>query len=340
MTTFDTQTFGSMDFKTWYRLGVTPGFARGECPSFFPLPKTTPGAKVSASDPQPTHVHKSSQEGKDWMNVGTYTEGPAKTTGKYEATPGITAGLKYQIIDVAALYASKDFYDPVKQRRINWGWARTAGPTQVQSMPREVTWHPELQQLVFSPVEEQESLRTGKIGAFSGSLEANKSTSLGLAKEVGKQSEVMVSFSRPKVNTTLVVSVMVMGDARTDFAIHYVPGESSVKVGSGTFLDNLKLLDSDDTLEIRLFVDQTFAEVYFQGGRVAMTVSLNKPNDDAGVTVSSSESGVTVDATAWGVSSIWVTPEEVMRTPRLDGKPTDAWKELVSGSGGEKTEYV
>merc|ERR1719277_2199456 len=121
LTTFDTQTFGSMDFKTWYRLGKTPGFARGECPSFFPLPKTTPGAKVSASDPQPTHVHKASQRGKDWMNVGTYTEGPAKTAGKFEATPGITAGLKYQIIDVAALYASKDFYDPVKQRRINWG---------------------------------------------------------------------------------------------------------------------------------------------------------------------------------------------------------------------------
>merc|ERR1719230_2239689 len=104
------------------------------------------------------------------MNVGTYIEGASHTTGSFNATPGIHAGLDETMIDQGALYASKDFYDPVKQRRINWGWARTAGPTNVQSMPREITWHPELQQLVFSPVEEQDSLRGKQIGSFSGKL--------------------------------------------------------------------------------------------------------------------------------------------------------------------------
>lgn len=58
-TTFDTQIFGSMDFKSWYRLGSQKGFPAGECPSFFPLPNATPGAgtaPVGAS--APTHVHK------------------------------------------------------------------------------------------------------------------------------------------------------------------------------------------------------------------------------------------------------------------------------------------
>merc|ERR1712093_933245 len=260
-----------MDFKTWYRLGKTPGFAGGECPSFFPLPRTTPGAKVSASDPKPTHVHKASHGG-DWMCVGTYTEGPAKTTGNFTATPGITAGLKESKIDMGRFYASKDFYDPVKKRRINWGWATIGNaPTQVQSMPREITWHPELQQLVYSHVEEQDSLRTKIIGSFKGG-DCTSPRSLGLPKYVGNQSEIMVSFSRPTVDATLAVKVMVTGTSGTEFTVDYKQGASSAKVGGGGVFDTMKLLDSDKTIDMRLYVDNTFAEVYFQGGRVAMTV--------------------------------------------------------------------
>merc|ERR1712187_190600 len=185
-----------------------------------------------------------------------------------------------------------------------------------------------MQQLVFTPVEEQESLRTDKIGSFSGRLTSEKPSSLGLSEYVGNQSEVVISFSRPIVNTTLSVKVMVSGTAGTEFAIYYVPGASSIQVGSGNFLDKLKVLDTDDRIDVRLFIDNTFAEVYFQGGRVAMTVNT-PPSVDADITVASSVSGVAVEASAWGVSSIWVTPEEVLRTPRLDGKPVDAWKELV-----------
>jgi sucrose-6-phosphate hydrolase SacC (GH32 family) len=331
LTTFDTMTFGSMDFKTWYRIGKTPGFAGGECPSFFPLPKTTPGAKVSASDPTPTHVHKASHGG-DWMCVGTYIEGPAKTTGNFTATPGIAAGLKETKIDAGQFYASKDFYDPVKQRRINWGWATTAGPTQVQTLPREITWHPELQQLVYTQVEEQDSLRVNKIGGFSGTLTAGTPSSLGLPKSVGSQSEIMVSFSRPNVDATLGVKVMVSGTAGTLFTVDYHKLSNTASVGGGGKSDTLKLLDADKTIHMRLYIDNTFAEVYYQGGRVAMTV--NTPaSDDADVTLSSSVAGITASATAWSVSSIWVTPEEVLRTPRLDGKPLDAWKEIVRHVG-------
>jgi len=332
LTTFDTQTFGSMDFKTWYRLGATPGFAHGECPSFFPLPATTRGAKVSPSDPKPTHVHKASHGGKDWMCVGTYTEGSVKTTGNFTATPGIKAGLTETNIDAGALYASKDFYDPVKKRRINWGWARTAGPTNVQTLPREITWHPQLQQLVYSPAEEQDSLRTNKIGSFSGTLKANAFSSLGLPKYVGNQSEIMVSFSRPKVDATLGVKVMVSGTSGVEFTVLCMKGASTARVGGGGVSDTLNLLDSDQTIDIRLYIDNTFAEVYYQGGRIAMTVNT-PPTDDADVQLRSTVPGITATATAWSVSSIWVTPEEVLRTPRLDGQPLDVWKDLVHRAG-------
>merc|ERR1712186_95263 len=132
-------------------------------------------------------------------------------------------------------YASKDFYDPVKDRRINYGWAQTAGPTQVQSMPREITWHPELQQLVYSPLEEQDTLRVKEIGRFNGQLDSSKAESLGHPKYVGNQSEVMVSFSRPKADATIGVKVMASqdGTAGTLFIVEYKAEAKEAKVGGG-----------------------------------------------------------------------------------------------------------
>jgi hypothetical protein len=42
----------------------------------------------------------------------------------------------------------------VKRRRINWGWLTTTDYG-VQSLPRELRYHPLLKQLTFNPVEEQ-----------------------------------------------------------------------------------------------------------------------------------------------------------------------------------------
>merc|ERR1712232_92016 len=49
--------------------------------------------------------------------------------------------------------------------------------------------------------------------------------------------------------------------------------------------DKLKLLASDKTIDMRLFVDNTFTEVYWMGGRVAMTTTT-PASDTADVTVS------------------------------------------------------
>ena len=95
-----------MDFKQWYHIGTQTTFPGGECPSFFPLPPTTPGAgPAPAGVGTPTHVHKASHGGKDWMQVGTYTAGPPKVLGKWEDTTGVPR--VDAIIDVGDLYASK-----------------------------------------------------------------------------------------------------------------------------------------------------------------------------------------------------------------------------------------
>jgi sucrose-6-phosphate hydrolase SacC (GH32 family) len=403
LTTFDTMVFGSMDFKHWYRIGNHPGFAHGECPSFFPLPRNTPGAgPAPAGAETPTHVHKSSHGGQDWMNVGTYTPGKPNEVGNFTATAGVPHD--EIIIDADRLYASKDFYDPVKKRRINWGWARVP-PASTQTLPREVTWNPELQILVHSPIEEQAQLRAGEIGSLKEqTLPAGSDVSLGLPEMVGNQSELVVSFQRPTVATRLAASVMT-GDGSplpapyarempgsdltggdynvtnvdykdfkiceqacdddakckswtyvirgpkyascclkggvpavrskdsctsgvkdptqsgggTKFYVDYVPDADTVTVGvDGGVSDKLKLSPSDKTIDMRLFVDNTFTEAYWMGGRVAMTTTT-KANKAAGMSVSADKAGITLaNAKAWKVGSIWVTPEDVIATPRAD----------------------
>jgi sucrose-6-phosphate hydrolase SacC (GH32 family) len=220
---------------------------------------------------------------------------------------------------------SKDFFDPVKGRRINFGWA-TVPPASTQTLPREVTWHPELQQLVYSPVDEQKSLRGKVIGSLQKKpLTANQSAALAMPKQAGNQSEVQVSFERPQSAVRLSVNVMV--DAQTnnkgsEFFIEYTPpqnnGPVQVQVGTPGTYSTLNLLPSDKTIDLTLFVDNTFTEAFWMGGRVAMTIVTKSSGGTDDVSITANQPGVTASATAWEVGSIWVTPEEVKQTPRRD----------------------
>ena len=63
-----------------------------------------------------------------------------------------------------------------------------------------------------------------------------------------------------------------------------------------------------------------YQEAYWQDGRVAMTFPF-KPTAEAAIAAAASGPGVVVvqSASVWTVNQIWVTPEEVLRTPRQWG---------------------
>jgi hypothetical protein len=65
-----------------------------------------------------------------------------------------------------------------------------------------------------------------------------------------------------------------------------------------------------------VFVDQTVVEVYFMDGRVAMTMPSVGGAD--GSIALQSDVATTASATVWKMGSIWVTPEQVLATPRPD----------------------
>ena len=70
---------------------------------------------------RPTHVHKQSGPSGDKMQVGRWIEGAPGRAGTWTYVEDPWGGNR--VIDRGAMYASKDFYDPVGRRRILWGWA-------------------------------------------------------------------------------------------------------------------------------------------------------------------------------------------------------------------------
>jgi sucrose-6-phosphate hydrolase SacC (GH32 family) len=184
MTTIDEHIYASMDFKTWEYIGTQSAWKGGECQSFFPRPRSTPGSGPAPPAAQlPTHFHKSGgihdgdldsedptdggtpigpPNGGDWYAAGIYTPGPPKTVGTFEMLHyGNHGDEDYQCLNHGDnSYAAKDFED-VKTipRRINMYWANL-GPSCL-TLPRELTWDNELKFLVQSPLPEMDLLHDG-----------------------------------------------------------------------------------------------------------------------------------------------------------------------------------
>jgi sucrose-6-phosphate hydrolase SacC (GH32 family) len=83
--------------------------------------------------------------------------------------------------------------------------------------------------------------------------------------------------------------------------------------------DQLALLPGDDTITLRVFTDRTVVEAYWQDGRVAMTsavkTAMAKPGSPQ-VQVFSTADAQIASAEAWPMTSIWVSKEQVLATPR------------------------
>ena len=84
-------------------------------------------------------------------------------------------------------------------------------------------------------------------------------------------------------------------------------------------VDTLRLLPSDKSITLRAFTDLGVLEVYWMDGRVAITSPFKvKAGGGDGVQIFTSVDQQLVEATAWEMGSIWVSPEEVLATPRVD----------------------
>jgi sucrose-6-phosphate hydrolase SacC (GH32 family) len=244
--------YGSMDFKSWYYLGTgfpmfpdpsgKMNYAGGDCPSLFPLPPKTPGAGPPPDTKrEPTHVHMSFGGS---MNLGWMEDGAPRTVGNW--TPAERRGFVGRKSDHGFYYATKDFWDPVKGRRLLWGWA--VPPLNAQSLAREMTWNPELRQLEYKPMEEQAQLR-GAVLPVSADGNSSVTVSSQLIPQilgsptwpagVGNQSEIEVTFMLP-IAPSIALDAEVGGNAGAApalFGVVVMAGQDPTTSGTFLFVD-------------------------------------------------------------------------------------------------------
>lgn len=332
--TFDSMVYGSasdadMLAGKWYTIGKSPDFRQCECPSVYPLPAASPGTEEAYDAAQkagtlPNIVHKTSCGG-DWTQLGTYVPAPAKVLGSFNATPGWEDLFVQKRIDQGGFYASKDNEYPTLdggKRRINWGWAQVP-PASTQTLPREVTFNVAARTLQQYPIEELKALRGDPAyGPKTGvAIASGAEVDLGLPGSVVPTSETLATFKLPSTAATFGITI-----GPLNCTVAYKPSVADATddayveapLTCGKLTDTLRILKSETTVELRIFADVTFVEVFAGKGRVAMTIT-EPITSDTTVTLTATGADLTADVAAYPLKSIWVTPDAVRKQKRVYG---------------------
>ncbi|MFS8030462.1 putative glycosidase [Helianthus anomalus] len=174
--------YRSEDFVNWSMwespLYEVAGSGIWECPDFFPVcVDSNNGVDTSVMNSRVKHVLKMAAFdcGRDYYLIGNYNPENEHFVPQSELTLG---SLRY---DYGKFYASKSFFDPVKNRRILMGWvsesdsdedAHAKGWSGLQSCPRSIWLDQNQKQLVQWPIEEFKMLHENEVSFKNKSLEA------------------------------------------------------------------------------------------------------------------------------------------------------------------------
>lgn len=197
--------YRSRDFVHWtqakHPLHSAPKTGMWECPDFFPVSKSsTNGLDTSVLGQGVKHVLKVSLDltRYEYYTVGTYHQNEDRYVPDNTSADG-WSGLRY---DYGNFYASKTFFDPVKNRRILWGWANESDAVQsdvqkgwagIQAIPRKIWLDSNGKQLLQWPIEELETLRGRNV--HMSSVKLNKSENVEIKGITAAQADVDVVFS-------------------------------------------------------------------------------------------------------------------------------------------------
>ncbi|KAI3501675.1 hypothetical protein L1887_29629 [Cichorium endivia] len=196
--------YHSDDFVNWTKsdspLHKVSGTGMWECVDFFPVwVDSTNGVDTSIINPsnRVKHVLKLGiqDHGKDCYLIGKYS------ADKEHYVPEDELTLSTLRLDYGMYYASKSFFDPVKNRRIMTAWVNESdseadviarGWSGVQSIPRSLWLHKNQKQLVQWPIEEIEMLRENKVSFQNKKLDGG--SLLEVQGITASQADVKISF--------------------------------------------------------------------------------------------------------------------------------------------------
>nr|CCV19965.1 beta-fructofuranosidase, insoluble isoenzyme IVR1_4AL [Triticum aestivum] len=254
--------YRSRDFRRWIKAhhslhaGLT---GMWECPDFYPV--AVPGGRrhhQNGVDTAELHDSTVAAEVKyvlkvsldvtryEYYTIGWYDHAKDRYTPDLDF-PDNDYGLRY---DYGDFYASKSFFDPVKKRRVLWGWAnesdtvpddRNKGWAGIQAIPRKIFLSRSGRQLIQWPVEEIKSLRAKHVNVSNKAVKSGEFFKVGGFKSV--QSDVEAAF----MIKNLEKAEKFNASWRTDAQGLCKKLNSHVKGGVGPF--GLWLLASDDLKE-------------------------------------------------------------------------------------------
>ncbi|XP_076887746.1 beta-fructofuranosidase, insoluble isoenzyme 1-like isoform X2 [Bidens hawaiensis] len=197
--------YRSKDFVRWTRarhpFTEKLGTGMWECPDFYPLSSQGQknGLDTSTLGSNTKYVFKVSldETRNECYTIGSYDV--AQDRYHPDNASGWDIGLSY---DYGNFYASKTFFDPIKKRRILWGWANESstkdedvakGWAGIQLIPRMVWLDPSGKQLLQWPIQELETLR-GKKKKLK-NVKLNKGDIKEIKGITAAQADVDVQFS-------------------------------------------------------------------------------------------------------------------------------------------------
>ncbi|CAK9179952.1 unnamed protein product [Ilex paraguariensis] len=200
--------YRSKDFIHWTKaqhpLHSANGTGMWECPDFYPVSTSRSGLDTSVIGLGIKHVLKVSLDDTkhEYYTIGTYDH----IKDIYIPDNGSIdndSGLRY---DYGKFYASKTFYDGLKNRRILWGWINESLPqpeyvkqgwSGVQAIPRHLWLDKSRQQLVQWPIVEIETLRTNRVDWPSTVLKGG--SMLEVSGITAAQADIEISFEVPEL---------------------------------------------------------------------------------------------------------------------------------------------
>ncbi|VAI40566.1 unnamed protein product [Triticum turgidum subsp. durum] len=205
--------YRSRDFRRWIKAhhslhaGLT---GMWECPDFYPV-AVAGGRRHHRSGVDTRELHDSTVAAEvkyvlkvsldvtryEYYTIGWYDHAKDRYTPDLDF-PDNDYGLRY---DYGDFYASKSFYDPVKKRRVLWGWAnesdtvpddRNKGWAGIQAIPRKIFLSRSGRQLIQWPVEEIKSLRAKHVNVSNKAVKGGEYFKIDGFKSV--QSDVEAAF--------------------------------------------------------------------------------------------------------------------------------------------------
>ncbi|XP_010491942.1 PREDICTED: beta-fructofuranosidase, insoluble isoenzyme CWINV6 isoform X1 [Camelina sativa] len=285
--------YRSDDFVKWtkYPVNLLEAEETGmwECPDFFPVSITgKEGVDTSVNNANVRHVLKASFGGNDCYVIGKYSSENEEFLGDYEFTK-TSADLRY---DHGTFYASKAFFDSVKNRRINWGWVVETdskeddfkkGWAGLMTLPREMWLDTSGKRLIQWPIEEINHLRTKSVKLDS--CEIKTGAAFEISGITAAQADVEVTFNLPSLEDNPEI---LEADHHVDDATLF-DRDSSVGCVYGPF--GLLALASDDLSEQTAI----FFKVIRRGNGYAVVMGSNEKRSSLRDNVKKSSHGTFVD---------------------------------------------